>query len=173
VAGTHTNIRQRRPTAAPIHRSVKKPFDIDLVMRRLRTAVKPYTPAAMFQLADEGYRSLFEQLVACIISIRTLEEVTLPTCRRLFAAARTPGAVAKLTVGQIDELTRTCTFHEPKAKTIREIASQAVKEFGGELPCDFDKLTTFRGVGPSARTWRWASRAASRTVYPSTSTCTA
>jgi endonuclease-3 len=83
VAGTHTKIRQRRPTALPIRRSFKKPFDIDVVMRRLRAAVKPHTPAAMFQLADEGYRSLFEQLVACIISIRTLEEVTLPTCRRL------------------------------------------------------------------------------------------
>jgi endonuclease III len=129
-------------------RAHKKAFDIDAVMRRLRAAVKAYTPAAMFQLADEGYRSLFEQLVACIISIRTLEEVTLPTCRRLFAAARTPAAIAKLSVREIDELIRTCTFHEPKAKTIRDIATRAVKEFSGELPCEFDQLTSFHGVGP-------------------------
>jgi len=117
-------------------------------MRRLRTAVKPYTRAAMFQLADEGHRSLFEQLVACIISIRTMEEVTLPTCRRLFIAARTPETIAKLSVSQIDELIRGCTFHEPKAKTIRDIAIRAVKEFAGELPCDFEELTSFHGVGP-------------------------
>jgi endonuclease-3 len=150
-----TRIRRRTPTAdeptrlsIPSHDPHKKPLDIDVVVRRLRVAVKPFTPAAMFQLADEGYRTLFEQLVACIISIRTLEEVTLPTCRKLFDAARTPAEIAKMSVGEIDELIRTCTFHEPKAKTIRDIAVRCVKEFGGELPCDFDALTTLHGVGP-------------------------
>src|SRR5690242_11109816 len=71
-------------------------FDIDVAMERLREAVRPLPKAAMFQLADEGFGSLFEQLVACIISIRTLEEITLPTARRLFAVARTPAEMARL-----------------------------------------------------------------------------
>ncbi len=125
-----------------------RPFDIDLAIRRLRTAVKPYAPAAMFQLADEGFTSLFEQLVSCIVSIRTFEEVTLPTCRRLFAAARTPAAVAALSVAQIDRLIATCTFHAPKATQIRAIAQRTVADFAGVLPCDFDALTSFAGVGP-------------------------
>jgi endonuclease-3 len=78
------------------------------MMHRLRVAVKPYTPAAMFQLADEGYGSLFEILVACIISIRTLEEVTLPTARKLFVVARTPQQMAELSVRQIDDLIHAC-----------------------------------------------------------------
>ena len=124
------------------------PFDADVAIRRLRAAVKPYTPAAMFQLADEGFTSLFEQLVACIVSIRTLEEATLPMCRRLFATARTPAAVAALSVAEIDRLIATCTFHEPKAKQIHAIARRTVAEFAGTLPCDFDTLTRFAGVGP-------------------------
>ena len=102
----------------------------------------------MFQLADEGYRSVFEILVACIISIRTLEEVTLPTARRLFAAARTPRQVARLTVSQTDDLIRTCTFHRPKAQSIHDIAVEANRRYGGNLPCEFEVLTQFRGVGP-------------------------
>jgi endonuclease III len=34
-------------------------------------------------LADRGYRSVFAQLVSCIISLRTLDEVTLPTALAL------------------------------------------------------------------------------------------
>src|SRR5947207_15584201 len=134
-----TNLRARKS---------KRPFDIDIMMRRLRVAVKPYTPAAMFQLADEGYSSVFEILVACIISIRTFEEVTLPTARKLFAVAHTPAQLAKLSIAKIDELIHACTFHEPKARTIHNIAIEAVENFAGELPCDFDALTSLHGVGP-------------------------
>ena len=126
----------------------KLPFDIDDMIRRLRRATKPHIPAAMFQLADEGFGTVFEQLLACIISIRTLEEVTLPTARRLFTAARTPAQVAALTPKQIDDLIRTCTFHEPKARTIHAIATRCVNEFGGTVPADRDVVLSFHGVGP-------------------------
>jgi endonuclease-3 len=42
----------------------------------------------------------------------------------------------------------TATFHEPKSRTIHAIAKRVVAEFGGELPCDFEVLTSFKGVGP-------------------------
>jgi endonuclease III len=126
----------------------KQPFNIDTAMRRVAEAVKPFAKAAMFELADEGFSSPFEQLIACMISIRTLDEVTLPTARRLFAVARTAAEVSRLTVKEIDRLIGTCTFHEPKAKQIHEIAKQVVAKHGGELPCDLDVLLSFRGVGP-------------------------
>jgi endonuclease-3 len=130
----------------------KRPFDVDEVMARLQEAVRALPKAAMFQLAEEGFDSPFEQLVACTISIRTLEEVTLPTARRLFAVARTPAEMARLTPDEIDELIGTCTFHEPKSRQIHAIATCCVEEYGGELPCDFEVLTSFRGVGPKCAT---------------------
>jgi endonuclease-3 len=126
----------------------KRPFDIDVALRRVAEAVKPFAKAALFELADEGFSSPFEQLVACMISIRTFDEVTLPTARRLFAVARTPAEVSRLSVAEIDRLIGTCTFHEPKAKQIHEIAKAVVSRHGGELPCDLDTLLSFRGVGP-------------------------
>lgn len=133
------------PTA--IHEA-RRPFDIEIAIARIRDTVQGLPKAAMFELAAEGYASLFEQLVACIISIRTLDEVTLPVARRLFAAARTPVEMARLTVGQIDERIAQCTFHEPKAAQIHAIATRVVSEMGGTLPCDQDVLLSFRGVGP-------------------------
>lgn len=128
--------------------SPKEPFDIDVVIARIAEAVQPYPKAAMFELAQEGYNSPFEQLIACIISIRTYDEVSLPTARALFARAKTPSAMLQLTVAAIDELIRASTFHERKAEQIRQIAAQLVDEFAGELPCDRELLLSFNGVGP-------------------------
>ncbi len=125
----------------------KQPFDIDAAMPRIRKAVEAFPKAAMFQLYDEGYTTTFEQLVACLISIRTYDEVTIPTAKRLFAAARTPEQIAQLTPAQIEALIRTSTFHERKAAQIRAIARRTASEFGGELPCDASLLMSFSGVG--------------------------
>ena len=125
----------------------KRPFDIDQVIRRIRAAVRPFPKAAMFELADDGYSSPFEQLVACIISIRTRDEVTVPTARRIFARARTALEVSRLTSREIDQLIRACTFHERKAQQILRIARRAVDEYEGALPCEAETLLSFEGVG--------------------------
>lgn len=126
----------------------KQPFDIDLAMELLREAVTPYPKAAMFQLAAEGYTSVFEQLIACIISIRTRDETTIPCAHKLFALARTPAEMVQVTVEQIDEAIAESTFHESKAPQMLTIAQAILDEHNGELPCEFDTLTNFRGVGP-------------------------
>jgi endonuclease-3 len=126
----------------------KRPFNIHVVMRRVRAVVEEFAAAAMFELRDEGYGDLFEQLVACIISIRTRDEVSLPTAKRLFARARTPREIAALGPEGIDALIRSATFHEGKARQIHAIAERVVTEFGGHLPCDEATLLSFRGVGP-------------------------
>lgn len=132
----------------PVYRSVKEPFDIDEAIRRIRKAVRPFPKAAMFELAHDGFTSPFEQLIACIISIRTFDEVSLPCARKLFSVARIPGEIAALSVEKIDALIARSTFHRPKAKTIHDIAKRIVKDFNGELPCDLETILSFTGVGP-------------------------
>ncbi|HUR94798.1 MAG TPA: endonuclease III [Gemmatimonadales bacterium] len=126
----------------------KRRFRIGPALASVRRAVRPLPKAAMFALAEEGHRSLFEQLVACILSIRTRDEVSLQAARRLFAAAGDPQRIAALDVAGLDELIGDTTFHGAKAPQIREIARRTVEDHGGTLPCDADLLRGFRGVGP-------------------------
>lgn len=126
----------------------KVPFDIDLAFQHLEKIVAPYPKAGLFELQEEGFDSAFELLVACIISIRTYDEVMLPCARKLFEAARTPEAMSQLRVEQIDDLIRTSTFHENKAKQIHNMAVRIVEEFEGQLPYDLETMTSFKGVGP-------------------------
>jgi endonuclease-3 len=122
--------------------------DIDEAMRRVTEAVRDMPAPSMFQLAAEGFNSPFEQLVACIISVRTREETSLPVSRRLFAAARTPAEVAALPIPELEQLLMPATFPEPKAANIHAIAVRVRDEFGGDLPCDGAVMQSFNGVGP-------------------------
>ena len=111
----------------------KHPFDIDLAMVRIREAIRPFPQAALFALAAEGFDAPFELLMACIISIRTRDEVMLPCARRLFALARTPSAVSQLTPEVIDAAISTATFHDVKAKQMHDIAARLTTTHGGTL----------------------------------------
>lgn len=128
--------------------SDKIPFDVDVAFERIETAIAPFPKAALFQLKQDGFASVFEQLVACLLSIRTYDEVAYPATKRLLEVARTPAQVAALSVEEIDRLIAPCTFHEAKAPQILAIAQRAVEEFGGELPCSEDVLLSLKGVGP-------------------------
>jgi endonuclease III len=126
----------------------KLPFDIHTVVRRIRKEVSRFADAAMFDLAAKGYASAFHQLVACIISVRTRDEVSLPTAINLFKAAPDAATMSRLSVDEIAALIRPSSFFETKAQNISELARRVEQEYGGELPCDFGVMTSFRGVGP-------------------------
>lgn len=126
----------------------KRPFDVDEAFRRLREATKPFPKAEMFALRDDGYVSVFEQLVACVLSIRTRDEQSGPAARRLFEVARSPAEIAALSPEAIEERISAVAFAGGKAFQIREIARRTVEEFGGELPADFAVLTSLKGIGP-------------------------
>jgi len=126
----------------------KAPFDIDVVVARIREAVAPFPKAGMFDLRERGFTTVFQQLVACMLSIRTRDEVSVPAAIDLFSHAPGPAEILALPLEQLDALIRTCSFHHGKTHQIREIATAAVERFGGDLPCDFEVLTSFRGVGP-------------------------
>lgn len=141
------------PTLPPLPPPASQPFDVDVALARVGEAITPYAPAAMFALRDgddahPGFGTLFQQLVACILSIRTYDEVSLPVARRLFARAATPADVAALPEGEIADLIAESSFAPAKARQIVAIAVRTVNEFGGTLPADDVVLQSFAGVGP-------------------------
>jgi endonuclease-3 len=125
------------------------PFRIEKVLARIKKAIQPFARAMLFQLADEeGHRSVFEQLIACMISIRTRDETSLVASRALFQLGRKPSELARRSVAEIDRAIRASTFHLQKAYRIHAIAAHAARLPGEKLPADFEALTALPGVGP-------------------------
>lgn len=137
-----------RPMGSMSRVPAKRPFDIDLAVHRIRDEVSPYPKAALFELAEEGFDSPFELLLACIISIRTRDEATLLCAHRLFAIARTAVTVSQLRPEALAAAIGACAFHDVKARQIYDIAHHLVTAHGGTLPCNAELLRSFWGVGP-------------------------
>jgi len=128
--------------------TTKRPFDVDVAIERVREAIKPFPRAMLFQLFDAGHTSAFEMLVACLISVRTRDETSLTMAQALFARARTPAEMAELDINDIDALINKCAFHLVKAEQINTMARLILEEHAGELPCSFDVMTSYPGIGP-------------------------
>ena len=128
----------------------------EAVQHEHRAAADPgrgagFADAAMFALRDAGYGTAFQQLVGCMISIRTRDEVSLPASMRLFERAPDAETISRMDAKEIEELIHPATFHGTKAHQIREMAMRITEEFEGELPCDFETMTSFKGIGPEVR----------------------
>ena len=123
-------------------------FPLTAVLDTIASHNADFPKAAMFGLADAGYDSLYEQLVSCILSIRTYDEVSFPASEALFAKARTPREMLGLDRESLLQLILKCTYPGQKADTILRLSQQIVDEYGGETPADFGELTAFKGVGP-------------------------
>lgn len=133
---------------SPCLDTMKLNFDLNTVLARIEEAIRPYPKAAMFDLFERGYNSLFEQLISCIVSIRTLDETTIPVSLRLFDQARTPEQLLTIDIPTLTDLLYGTTYPDQKAYTMRGIAERIVNEFGGQLPADFATLISLKGVGP-------------------------
>jgi endonuclease-3 len=128
--------------------NMKKPFDINDMLDRIAVLMVQYPKAAMFQLYEQGFTSMFEQLLSCIISIRTLDEVSIPVSQRLFAKARTPHELLKLSPQELEGLLYGSSYNGQKAYTMLGIAQTVINQYNGQLPADYKLLTDLKGVGP-------------------------
>jgi len=92
-------------------------------------------------------QSPFRLLVACVISLRTKDEVTAESSRRLFALADNPEELAALDPGAIADAIFPAGFYNTKAKQLRAIAEILQNRYGGAVPEDEAALLALPGVG--------------------------
>jgi endonuclease-3 len=123
-----------------------KPCEIHTVIAALREEYKNWkTPAVTIVAQCNG--SPFKVLIACLISLRTKDEVTALASARIFARADTPEAMVTLTVAEISQSIYPAGFYRTKAEQIALISRKLVEEYRGIVPDDINELLTFKGVG--------------------------
>jgi endonuclease III len=115
------------------------------LVRRLRAHRAAVSPTTLAEV--ERQRDPFRLLIACVISLRTKDEVTAAASGRLFAVASTPAALAVLPEAQIGSLIFPAGFYNTKARQLREISRRIVADHGGAVPAELDALLALPGVG--------------------------
>lgn len=140
------NVRSKKPQS--FDAKVLRIHPVGEMLKRIREATEDLPKAMLFELRDLGFTSLFEQACACIVSVRTFDEVSLPASLRLFKRASNAYDMNHLSEDEIYELIRPSSFGREKAKAIKSIAEITLEQFDGQLPADYDALTELPGLGP-------------------------
>ena len=120
---------------------------IAAVMRRLGTAIDGLEEPAVEKIAQDQQEDPFQVLVATMLSAQTRDAVTAAASAQLFAVARTPRTMAKLSIGQIERLIYPVSFYRTKAIHVKDTCQQLVARFKGRVPSTMDELLTLPGVG--------------------------
>jgi endonuclease-3 len=98
-------------------------------------------------MADITHEDPYKVLIACILSLRTKDEVSIPASERLFALAHTPQQMVTLSPETIQKTVFPVGFYRNKADTILEVSQDLLDRYGGQVPSTIDELLTLKGVG--------------------------
>jgi endonuclease-3 len=116
-------------------------------MKRLDAMVEAYDLPVVEKIAEEHRANPFQVLVATMLSARTQDATTDAASRRLFARARTPHTLGRLSVAEIERLIYPVSFYRNKARHVKDTCRLLEERFGGRVPETMEELLTLPGVG--------------------------
>ncbi|MBS3105330.1 endonuclease III [Candidatus Woesearchaeota archaeon] len=120
--------------------------NISKIIRLLKKETKQFENPIATEIGEKT-RSPFMVLVSCLLSLRTMDKVTGHVSRKLFEIAKTPQEINKLSLKKLQEIIRPVNFYITKSKRIKDISRILAKKYNGKVPCDFNELMKFKGIG--------------------------
>ncbi|TCD06495.1 endonuclease III [Erythrobacteraceae bacterium CFH 75059] len=89
----------------------------------------------------------FRSAVSCMLSAQSLDRNTGAATRNLFALARTPAAMLRLSEAQIAQAIRPCGLYNTKARHVRAFCAALLEQHGGVVPDSREALMALPGIG--------------------------
>lgn len=124
----------------------KNRVDIEAIVRILKKETRKFIIPSVSQISLK-FKSPFFVLISCLLSLRTKDAVTSRASFRLFKLARTPEAMARLKVAEIEKAIYPAGFYRTKARTIKEICKTLIEKFSSRVPRGLEELLSLKGVG--------------------------
>ncbi len=93
------------------------------------------------------YKKPYELMIAARLSAQCTDARVNVVTKELFKKYPTLEAFAEADLNELEEVIRPCGFFRTKAKSIKEMAGQLIKNFGGQVPDNMNDLLTISGIG--------------------------
>ncbi len=120
---------------------------VDRVLATLAKKIDGLELPAIEKISGRQREDPFQILIATLLSARTQDATTLAASTRLFAKARTPQAMMRLSERQIQTLIYPVSFYRNKAAFVRAASRMLVDQHGGRVPRTLAELVKLPGVG--------------------------
>ncbi len=89
----------------------------------------------------------FELLVAVVLSAQSTDQQVNKVTAALFKKYNTPEQLAAVELQELENLIKGVGLYRNKAQHIKELAVIIDRDYGGQVPDDFDQLLKLPGVG--------------------------
>ena len=118
--------------------------DIDYIYEKLSN----YWPKYSSRKPDAKiHRKAYMSLIGVMLSAQSQDARTAVACDQLFALARTPQDMIKLTQEQIIQAIKPAGLYNAKSKNILATSKKLLEEYGGRVPNTPKELMKLPGVG--------------------------
>ena len=124
----------------------KNKYKFDIIIPILEKTVRELDAPIVTRIKKED-NDPFKILIGTILSLRTKDKTTDEASKRLFAVAKTPLEMAKLSTEEIQKLIYPVGFYKRKAQEIKEISEVLIEKYNGKVPDSLDELLKIKGVG--------------------------
>jgi endonuclease III len=118
------------------------------IIHILQQDTKGFIPPLIDQVIDEFGCDPFLILIACLLSLRSKDVVTINVCRDLFVIAKSANQIVQIPRTQLEKIIYKTGFYKNKAKVLHDVSSVILKKFNGLVPMTYDELIAIKGIGP-------------------------
>ncbi len=120
--------------------------NIDKIMKILYQEAKNLKPPVIERVYKK-YKSPFYVLIATVLSARTKDETTHKVSINLFNYIKSPEDLIKISYEKLCNLIYPVGFYKTKAKNLKKLGEELIKEFSGKVPDTIEELIKLPGVG--------------------------
>lgn len=112
--------------------------------KKIQKILQEYFPHPKVPLK---HSSPYTLLIAVLLSAQCTDARVNQVTPKLFAKAKTPKTMVKLSIPEIEKIIRTCGLSHQKAKAIWNLSKQILENHSGKVPQTFEELEALPGVG--------------------------
>src|SRR5210317_1882322 len=120
--------------------NLKKAERVELIFNTLQK-LYPEPPVPL------DHTDSYTLLIAVLLSAQCTDERVNQVTPNLFAKARSPEAMVKLSVDEIRQIIRPCGLSPQKSNAIHRLSEILIADHQGKVPVDFEALEALPGVG--------------------------
>lgn len=115
-------------------------IDSDVVLQGLDAMVEE-------PKCELNFQTPFQLLVAVILSAQCTDKRVNMVTEKLFKTHKDPIDFVNIKLEDLEDKIHSCGFYRNKAKAIKSASFDIIEKYGGQVPEEFDELTSLAGVG--------------------------
>ena len=102
----------------------------------------------MREMIDGKKPDSFKILIACLLSLRSRDEITERISEELFKVADTPQKILDLPIGRLEGIIYSTGHYHKKALGLKSVSKELIERFNAIVPDNKEDLLSIKGIGP-------------------------